>query len=106
MTIVRPWRLITRQRSHIGLTDGRTFMCSLLESERDAAAGEIVGRELHLDSIPREDPDVVLPHLPGDLGEHVVPRVELHPKHGARERFDHLSFHLDLVFLDSQYARA
>src|SRR5215470_556303 len=26
MTMVRPCRLITRQRSHMGLTDGRTFM--------------------------------------------------------------------------------
>jgi hypothetical protein len=26
MTMVRPCRLITRQRSHIGLTDGLTFM--------------------------------------------------------------------------------
>src|SRR6185437_12303437 len=32
MTMVRPCRLMTRQRSHMGLTDGRTFMtpgCSL-----------------------------------------------------------------------------
>jgi hypothetical protein len=26
MTMVRPCRLITRQRSHIGLTEGLTFM--------------------------------------------------------------------------------
>jgi hypothetical protein len=26
MTMVRPCRLITRQRSHMGLTEGRTFM--------------------------------------------------------------------------------
>src|SRR5215472_19014884 len=26
MTMVRPCRLMTRQRSHMGLTDGRTFM--------------------------------------------------------------------------------
>src|SRR3989337_1101793 len=102
MTIVRPCRLTTRQRSHIRLTDGRTFMCSLLHSERDAAAGEVVWRELDLDSIAREDADVVLPHLSGDLGEHVVPRVELHPEHRARESFYHLALHLDLVFLDRQ----
>jgi hypothetical protein len=26
MTMVRPCRLITRQRSHMGLTEGRTFI--------------------------------------------------------------------------------
>jgi hypothetical protein len=26
ITIVRPWRLITRQRSHMGFTDGLTFI--------------------------------------------------------------------------------
>src|SRR5918995_1612659 len=47
MTMTRPCRLITRQRSHIGLTEGRTFIeISLLEPERDAAAREVVGREL------------------------------------------------------------
>src|SRR6185312_2816619 len=30
MTMVRPCRLITRQRSHMGLTDGRTFIDSSL----------------------------------------------------------------------------
>jgi hypothetical protein len=30
MTIVRPCRLITRQRSHIGFTDGRTFILELV----------------------------------------------------------------------------
>jgi hypothetical protein len=30
MTMVRPCRLITRQRSHMGFTDGRTFKRKLL----------------------------------------------------------------------------
>jgi hypothetical protein len=29
MTIVRPCRLITRQRSHMGFTDGLTFISNL-----------------------------------------------------------------------------
>src|SRR6186997_2055165 len=94
MTMVRPCRLITRQRSHMGLTDGRTFMNgdSSAVAERDAATREVVGRELDLDSVAGRDADVVLPHLPGDRGEHGVAFVELHPEHRARERLDHLAF--------------
>ena len=33
-------------------------------AERDAAAGEVVGRELDLDTVAWEDADVVLAHLP------------------------------------------
>src|SRR6186997_2006044 len=77
MTMVVPCRLITRQRSHMGLTDARTFIGHGLSSGhwrssvsvRDAAAGEVVGRELHLHSIARQDADVVLAHLPGDRRE-------------------------------------
>src|SRR3989337_2057709 len=101
MTIVRPCRLITRQRSHIGLTEGRTFIgLPLLQSKGDPAAREVVRRELDLDAVAREDADVVLAHLPGDRGEDAVTRGQLHPEHRARERLDHLAFDLDLLFLD------
>ena len=103
MTIVVPCRLITRQRSHMGLTDGRTFIVSSPVPVGDPAATEVVGAELDLDLVAREDPDVVLPHLPGDGREHgVATPVELHPEHRARERFDDLAFNLDLLFLGRQ----
>src|ERR1041385_7918831 len=38
MTMVRPCRLITRQRSHMGLTDGLTFMNSFLAGKGCARA--------------------------------------------------------------------
>src|SRR5215470_2081246 len=106
MTIVRPWRLITRQRSHMGLTDGRTFIWilvsrrGLFETERDSTAGEIVRRELDLDPVAGENADVVLAHLPGDGREDAVTAVELNPEHRAGERLDDLAFDLDLLFLD------
>ena len=102
MTMVVPCRLITRQRSHMGLTDGRTFTISAVPVG-DPAAVEVVGAELDLDFVAREDPDVVLPHLPGDGREHgMAAPVELHPEHRARERFDDLAFDLDLLFLGRQ----
>src|ERR687897_1779733 len=103
MTSTRPCRLITRQRSHMGLTDGRTFMKNLGSSaiaEGDPAAGEVIGRELDLDAVARSDADVVLAHLPGDRGQYGMSAVELHPEHRARERLDDFAFDLDLLFLD------
>src|SRR5215208_4367872 len=57
---------------------------------RDAAAREVIGRELDLDSVARRDADVVLPHLPRDRGEDGMAFIELHPEHRARKRLDHL----------------
>ena len=68
----------------------------------DPTAAEVIGAELDLDLVPREDPDVVLPHLPRDGREHRVAPVKLDPEHRARERFDDLSFDLDLLFLGRQ----
>src|SRR6476661_8938537 len=64
MTMVVPCRLMTRQRSHMGLTEGRTFMSAMPEG--DPTAVQVVRTELHLDLVPGEDSDVVLPHLSGD----------------------------------------
>src|SRR2546429_4920124 len=98
MTMVLPCRLITRQRSHMGLTDALTFIGVLSVSVGDAAAREVVWREFDLHLVPGQDADVVLAHLSGDRGQHRMPPIELHPKHRARERFGDLSFHLDLLF--------
>ena len=71
-------------------------------TERDAAAGVVVGRELDLDPVARENADLVLPHFPGDRGENRVSFIELHPEHRTRERLDDLAFDLDLLFLGRQ----
>src|SRR5947209_19682060 len=52
--------------------------CLLLVAVGDAASGEVVGGQLHLDAVTGQDPDVVHPHLPGDVGEDLVAVVELH----------------------------
>src|SRR5919106_3754182 len=89
MTITTPWRRITLHFSQIFLTLGRTFIGLLLVPIRDTTPGQVVGRELHLDAVPGEDPDVVHPHLPGDVGEHLVTVLELDPEHCVRKRLDH-----------------
>src|SRR5690349_20702217 len=98
MTMVEPCRLMTRQRSHMGLTDGRTFIDSPVPVG-DATAVQVVRTELDLHLVARKDADVVLAHLPGDRGEYGLAALELHPEHRARESLDDLAFHLDLLFL-------
>src|SRR5215468_5987225 len=104
MTMVLPCRLITRQRSHMGLTDARTFICFLSVSVGDSSASEVVGRQLDLDLVAGEDADVVLAHLPGDGREDRMPAVDLNPKHRAREGLGDLAFDLDLLFFVRQFA--
>src|SRR5918995_6212944 len=65
----------------------------------DAAAPEVVGRELDLDPVTREDPDPVAAHLSGRVPEGLVAVVERDAEEAVPEGFDHLSLHLDLVFL-------
>src|SRR5262245_51593814 len=107
MTMVVPCRLITRQRSHMGLTDALTFKRNCLSSVPvgDPAAREVVGGELDLDPVAGEDADVVLAHLSRDGREHCVPAVDLHSEHRARKRLDDLALYLDLLFLDCHLPR-
>src|SRR5687768_6153869 len=65
----------------------------------DAAAPEVVGRELDLDPVAREDPDPVAAHLSGRVPEGLVAVVERDAEEAVPERLDHFALHLDLVFL-------
>src|SRR6185503_17364128 len=77
----------------------RSRAAALLVAVGDAAAVEVVGGELDLDPVSRQDADVVAPHLARDVAEHLVPVVELDLEHGVREGLDDLALHLDLFFL-------
>src|SRR6056297_627520 len=110
MTMMRRWRRITLQLSHIGLTLGRTFMVASLlvrsgVSGRslvpvgDATSSEVVRSQFHLDLVAWEDADVVHPHLSGDVCEHLVSVVEFDLEHGVRERLEDLALEYDRIFL-------
>src|SRR5579864_62617 len=103
MTMTRLPRLITLHFSHMRLTDARTFIAQLPsgspESIRDAPSGWIVGRELHLHPVARQNADEVDPHLAGDVCQNLVSGRQFHPEHGVGKHLDDGPFDLNDVFL-------
>ena len=51
--------------------------------ECDPRLAEVVGRHLYVDAVADADADEVLPHLAGDMGEHLVAVGQSHAEHGA-----------------------
>src|SRR3989304_4082820 len=77
----------------------RCLSPSSLVAVHDTAARQVVRRQLHEHPVPREDPDVVHPHLPRDMGQHVVSVLELDPEHGVGGRARPPSLALDGILL-------
>src|SRR5207249_3005297 len=71
----------------------------LLVAVRDAAAAEVVRRELDLHPVARRDADVVHPHLPGYVSKNLVPVLQLDTEHGVRQRLHDRPFDQDRVIL-------
>src|SRR6478752_6293194 len=109
MTITVPWRRMTLQLSQRALTEALTFNGSstrarvtarrswLLEAVGDPAPGEVVGRQLDPDSVPRQDPDEVHPELAADVGQDAVTVLQLDGEHRVRQRLDDRSFDFDRI---------
>src|SRR3954467_5512733 len=104
--MTRPWRRITLHLSQIFLTLGLTFTADslricfwLLVPVDDATAGQVVGRQLHHDTVFRKDADVVLPHLAADVRQDLVTVGELDAEHGVRQRLYNAPLDLDGAFL-------
>src|SRR3954467_10633156 len=104
--MTRPWRRITLHLSQIFLTLGLTFTADslricfwLLVPVDDATAGQVVGRQLHHDTVFRKDADVVLPHLAADVRQDLVTIGELDAEHGVRQRLEQAPLDLYGAFL-------
>jgi NhaP-type Na+/H+ or K+/H+ antiporter len=108
--MTRPCRRITLHLSQIFLTLGLTFTSSILFSVAlpaaagsaaslvavdDAAAGQVVRRQLDHHPVLGEDPDVVLTHLAADVCEDPVSVLQLHAEHRVRQGLDDPAFDLD-----------
>ena len=72
--------LHTRLNLHRGLLQSRATACpapsvrSLVPVDNPAAA-QVIRTQFHDDPVIGQDPDVVHPHLPADVGEDLVPVV-------------------------------
>src|SRR3954452_1873231 len=112
MTITVPWRRMTLQLSQRALTEALTFngildSCScptgdrseLLQAVGDAAAGEVIGRELDPDAVSRQDPDEVHPQLAADVSQDAVTIFQLDGEYRVGQRLDDRSFHFDRISL-------
>src|SRR5262249_23588462 len=62
-TYTTPRRRTTLHFSQMRRTDARTFTVPSLLAVHDAAARQVVGRELDRDLVARQDADEVHPHL-------------------------------------------
>src|ERR1700688_1312242 len=64
----------------------------------DAAARQVVRRELDPDAVPRRDADEVAPHAPRGVGDELVAVLELDLEHGVRQGLRHDGVHDDRCF--------
>src|SRR3989338_9888503 len=58
------------------------------ETIRNPPARQIVQRKLNGHLIPRQDFDVMHPHLSGDMRKNPMAVFKLNPEHGVRQRFN------------------
>ena len=77
----------------------RLSAAGLLVAVGDAAAREVVGRDLHDDLVAREDSDVVHPDLSRDGAENGLTVLELHVEHSVRQGLDDPALEFDCVLL-------
>jgi hypothetical protein len=82
------------------LLDARSYLHGfLLVAIGDPTSAEVVGRDLHLDTVAGEDADPVHAHLPGAVGEDGVAVLQLDTEHGIGERFSDRPLKHDRIFL-------
>src|SRR5258705_10707200 len=103
---------MTLQLSQRALTEALTFNGSstrvylldrwslgLLQAVGDAGSGQVVGRQLDPDAIPRQDPDEVHPKLAADVGKDAVAILQLDGEHRIGERLHDRTLYFDRVLL-------
>jgi hypothetical protein len=85
-------------RLHAGL-DLHARSLVLLVAVDDAASGQVIRRQLHHYAVLRKDPDVVLAHLPRDVGKDEVTVRKFHTERRVRQCLNHSALNLDDAIL-------
>lgn len=85
-------------------TRGRPMQAlgGLLEAVGDAAAVQVVHRQLHGHAVAGQDLDVVHAHLAGNVGEDGVAILEFHLEHRVGQSFEHRALEFDYIFLSQK----
>ncbi len=68
----------------------------------DPPLRQIVGRQLHPHPVTQQHTNIVLPHPPRQIRQHLVLVVKPDPEIGVRQSLDHLPFQNQLLILLSQ----
>jgi len=69
----------------------------LLVAVGDATSFEVVGGQLNLDAVARQDPDVVHAHLSGDMRQNFVAIFQFDSEHGVWEGLNYGALQYDCV---------
>src|ERR1700712_5017895 len=79
----------------VELVETSRYFPALLVAVDDAATGQVVWAQFYDHAVLRKDSDVVLTHLPRDVGKYSVSVGQLNAKHCVGQSFDHCAFDLD-----------
>src|SRR5262245_26417205 len=79
---------------------------SVAVAEENPAAVEVVRADFDEHAVIRQDLDVVLPYLPADMRQHLVPVLEFHSEGGVAKTLDDGALKLDAAvsFDHAQYS--
>src|SRR5699024_8444137 len=101
MTMTRPFRRMILHFSHMGLTDGLTFMSKLLllTTPGNPATGQVVGTHLHRDFVTRQNSDEIHSEFSGNVRQNGMAISNIYLECGVGQRlydgtldFDHIGF--------------
>ncbi len=91
----RPAVLLTSKQQGISLA---LLMC--LVAIYNTSLFQIVGRQLYLHPVPKQDPDVESSHPARQVSQYALAGIQLDAKHGVRQRLHNSTCHFEpLSFL-------
>ena len=105
-----PLRLMILHLSHMGFTDGLTFILlppvehnALFTSPCDSTPGEIIGRHLNGHLVAGQDLDKVHPELTGNVRQNNMSIADINAEHGIRQCIGYDALELNYVVFCQVY---